>query len=56
MRTPADGVLALALDDKVLKGAWTDENGQFTLFSAMAHQEALTVGQVPVPADTNEIT
>jgi predicted transposase YbfD/YdcC len=52
----ADGVLALALDGKVLKGAWTDENGQFTLFSAMVHGEAVTIGQVQVPAGTNEIT
>lgn len=56
LRAAADGVLALALDGKVCKGAWTDENGQFTLFSAMVHQEAVTVGQVQVPADTNEIT
>lgn len=56
MRAMADGVFALALDGKVLKGAWTDENNQFTLFSAMAHQEAVTVGQVQVPAGTNEIT
>jgi predicted transposase YbfD/YdcC len=56
VRATADGVLALALDGKVLKGAWTDENGQFTLFSAMVHQEAVTVGQVQVPAGTNEIT
>jgi DDE_Tnp_1-associated len=56
MRALADGVLGLALDGKVLKGAWTDEHGQFTLFSAMAHREAVTVGQVQVPAGTNEIT
>jgi len=56
MRATADGVLELALDGKVLKGAWTDENGQFTLLSAMAHREAVTVGQVQVPAGTNEIT
>lgn len=55
-RRVADGVLALALDGKVLKGAWTDANGQFTLFSAMIHREAVTIGQVQVPADTNEIT
>jgi len=56
MRATADGVLGLALDGKVSKGAWTDENGQFTLFSAMVHREAVTVGQVQVPAGTNEIT
>ena len=56
MPATADGVLALALDGKVLKGAWTDENGQFTLFSAMAQQAAVTLAQVQVPAGTNEIT
>jgi predicted transposase YbfD/YdcC len=55
-RPVADGVLALALDGKVCKGAWTDDNGQFTLFSAMLHQQAVTIAQVQVPADTNEIT
>lgn len=56
LRASVDGVLELALDGKVLKGAWTDENGQFTLFSALAHREAVTVAQVQVPAGTNEIT
>lgn len=56
VRAAVDGVLELALDGKVLKGAWTDKNGQFTLFSAMTHREAVTVGQVQVPAGTNEIT
>lgn len=55
-RRGADGVLALAIDGKVVKGAWTDDNGQFTLFSAMLAREGVTVGQVQVPADTNEIT
>jgi predicted transposase YbfD/YdcC len=55
-RRDADGRLVLALDGKVLKGAWTDENGQFTLFSAMIHREAVPVAQVRVPAGTNEIT
>jgi Transposase DDE domain len=52
----ADGVLALAVDGTVVKGAWTDVNGQFTLFSAMVHRAAVTIGQVQVPAGTNEIT
>jgi len=52
----ADGVLVLALDGKVLRGAWTDENDQFTLFSAMIHGVGVTVAQVAVPAGTNEIT
>lgn len=50
------GLLRLAIDGKVLRGAWTDENNQFTLFSAMVHREGVTVAQLQVPADTNEIT
>jgi len=55
-RRDADGVLVLALDGKVLRGAWTDGNDQFTLFSAMIHGVGVRVAQVAVPADTNEIT
>ncbi len=51
-----NGVLAVAIDGKVITGAWTDANDQFTLFSAMVHQAGLTIAQVQVPADTNEIT
>ena len=46
----------IALDGKVLRGAWTDENDKVTLFSAMLHHEAVTVAQVRVPDGTNEIT
>ncbi len=46
----------IALDGKVLRGAWTDENDKVTLFSAMLHDEAVTVGQVRVPDGTNAIT
>ncbi len=52
----AGGGLVLAIDGKVLRGSWTDENGKFTLFSAMVHQVGVTVAQVEVPAGTNEIT
>lgn len=52
----SDGLLRLAIDGKVLRGAWTAENEQFTLFSAMIHREGITVAQVQVPADTKEIT
>lgn len=52
----AGSVLVLAIDGKVMRGAWTDENEQFTLFSAMIHAAGVTVGQVQVPADTNEIS
>jgi predicted transposase YbfD/YdcC len=48
--------LVLAVDGKVLRGAWTDENQTFTLFSAVIHGAGVTVAQVAVPADTNEIT
>jgi predicted transposase YbfD/YdcC len=46
----------IAIDGKVLRGAWTDENDQVTLLSAMIHREAITVAQLRVPGDTNEIT
>jgi predicted transposase YbfD/YdcC len=51
-----EGEWEFALDGKVLRGAWTDENDQVTLFSAMIHREAITIAQVRVPGDTNEIT
>jgi predicted transposase YbfD/YdcC len=46
----------IAIDGKVMRGAWTDENDQVTLFSAMLQEEALTIAQVRVPDGTNEIT
>jgi predicted transposase YbfD/YdcC len=52
----ADGVLALAIDGKVMRGSWTDENEQFTLFSALVQEAGVTIAQVEVPAGTNEIT
>src|SRR4249920_3234008 len=51
-----DGVLAVAIDGKVLRGSWTDENAQFTLLSTMVQKVGLTIAQVEVPAGTNEIT
>lgn len=50
------GEWVIALDGKVLRGAWTDDNDKVTLFSAMLHDEAVTVAQVRVPDGTNEIT
>ena len=47
---------AIAVDGKVLKGAWTDANDRVALFSAMLHEEALTVAQLRVPDGTNETT
>lgn len=55
-RRDDDGTLRLAIDGKVLRGVWTDENERFTLFSAMIHCEGVTIAQVKVPPDTNEIT
>jgi predicted transposase YbfD/YdcC len=46
----------IALDGKVMRGAWSDENDKVTLFSAMLHREAVTIAQVRVPDGTNEIT
>ncbi len=51
-----EGGLEIALDGKVMRGAWTDENDKVTLFSAMLHREAVTIAQVRVPDGTNEIT
>ena len=46
----------IAVDGKVLRGSWTDENDQVTLFSAMLQDKAVTIAQVRVPDGTNEIT
>jgi predicted transposase YbfD/YdcC len=46
----------IAIDGKVMRGAWTNENDQVTLFSAMLQEEALTIAQVRVPEGTNETT
>jgi predicted transposase YbfD/YdcC len=46
----------IAIDGKVLRGSWTDENDQVTLFSAMLQDKGITVAQVRVPDGTNEIT
>lgn len=51
-----DGLLVIALDGKVLRGAWTADNGQVTLFSAMIHGVGVTVAQIRVPDGTTEIT
>ena len=55
-RKDEEGEWAIALDGKVMRGAWTDENNKVTMFSAMLHDEAVTVAQVRVPDGTNEIT
>ena len=55
-RDDGKGEWVIAIDGKVLRGAWTDENDKVTLFSAMLHDEDVTVAQVTVPDGTNEIT
>ncbi len=55
-RKNGQGEWEFALDGKVMRGAWTDQNDKVTLFSAMVHREAITIAQVSVPGDTNEIT
>ena len=55
-RKDAEGEWKIALDGKVLRGAWTDENDKVTMFSAMLHDEAVTIAQLRVPDGTNEIT
>jgi hypothetical protein len=50
------GEWILALDGKVIRGAWTSENDKVTMFSALLHDEAVTIAQVRVPDITNEIT
>lgn len=56
VRRDEKGATVIAIDGKVLRGAWTGENDKFTLFSAMVQKVGVTVAQVQVPADTNEIT
>jgi len=51
-----NGEWEIAMDGKVMRGAWTSENDKITLFSAMIREEGLTIAQVRVPDDTNEIT
>lgn len=50
-----DGDLVIALDGKVLRGAW-DHTGQVTLFSAVLHTGGITIAQIRIPNKTNEIT
>lgn len=50
------GLLVIAVDGKVLRGAWNDANDQLTLFSAMIHAAGVTIAQIRVPDATTEIT
>jgi predicted transposase YbfD/YdcC len=55
-RGDGESGLVLAIDGKVLRGAWNGDTEIFTLFSAMIHGVGVTVAQVAVPADTKEAT
>jgi hypothetical protein len=46
----------IALDGKVMRGAWNAENDKVTFFSAVTHRDSVTIAQVSVPVGTNEIT
>jgi hypothetical protein len=48
--------VALTIDGKVLHGAWSGDDTQVRLLSAMLHGEGVVVAQVRVPEDTNEFT
>jgi hypothetical protein len=48
-RKDGDEGLAIAVDGKVLRSAWTSGNDQVTLFSAMIQREGITIAQVRVP-------
>lgn len=52
----APGQVAFAIDGKVLRGAWSGEDTQVRLLSAMLHGKGAVIAQVRIPDDTNEIT
>lgn len=53
----ADNVIMIALDGKVLKGAWAElPDVKVKLFSALVHGEGVVIGQRKVPEHTTEVT
>lgn len=53
----AGALTGVALDGKVLKGAWEELPAvKVKLFSALVHGEGVIIGQRKVPADTTEVT
>lgn len=53
----AAAVTMVALDGKVLKGAWEElPDVKVKLFSALVHGEGVIIGQRKVPEDTTEVT
>jgi len=53
----AASLTMVALDGKVLKGAWEElPDVKVKLFSALVHGEGVIIGQRKVPGDTTEVT
>src|SRR6266704_1425613 len=53
----AASLTMVALDGKVLKGAWEElPDVKVKLFSALVHGEGVIIGQRKVPDDTTEVT
>ena len=53
----AAALTMVALDGKVLKGAWEElRDVKVKLFSALVHGEGVIIGQRKVPEDTTEVT
>ena len=53
----AAALTMVALDGKVLKGAWEElRDVKVKLFSALVHGEGVIIGQRKVPDDTTEVT
>jgi predicted transposase YbfD/YdcC len=48
--------IAIALDGKVMRGAYTPDGEQVHLFAAMVHNTGEVIGQEQVAHDSNEIT
>ncbi len=53
----AGALTAVALDGKVLKGAWEElPDVKVKLFSALVHGEGVIIGQRKIPQETTEVT
>jgi predicted transposase YbfD/YdcC len=52
---PAGPRSAIAVDGKVVRGAWRPDGSQVNLFSAISHDTAVVLAQREIAAKTNEI-
>ena len=55
-RKNREGEWEFALDGKVVRGAWTNENDQVTALLRDDPPRTITIAEVSVPCGTNEIT